>query len=539
MTSFTPAMLQYWIGDSVVLYHAGQTLPMCTMGIRLLESEPTVLDPHCLYIGEPAPVEHLLRSGRLPEDSCFIISAGRLNHTQKIPGQLTLIETSLPLVTLFNKVQDFIQRFQNWDMQLQQAVYKNLGLQDLLQRAYKELHATIFLVNTAYTSMGYVFSPDITDPIAEEVRQNGYQSFETVQNIRSSKPTRHIPGKIFEYVSPESGNFVARRYIHYYDKLVATLYVITKGDKPNSYYTGLTDILADYVAKFMLSGNTDRYEVNSEFGSLVSDLIEGRLVDNDELMQRKARIKLAFHRYYHVAIATFNPDTEGRSIPWNYLIGELMRIFPQSNATIYQGEILLFIRKTKREPRLGYDKTLLNDILNRYNGHICLGNASEYLTSIPCIYYQVHDALRLARIMYPQERVSYYEDYSIYQIIEYAAETARSRYGDLNLVHLCNNEMISLLLYQKKHGGDLIEFLRAYLLHERNTTETAAALYIHRNTASYKIKNIEEIIGSSLDDPTVRERLLFSLHVCDYVTRYRKEDILKLKRTSGSSNPDK
>lgn len=527
------------MGDSVILYHAGNPLPSCTMGVRLLASEPEILDSRCLYIGEASSVEQLINSDRLPKESCFLISAGRVNYTHKLPNQLTLIEANLTLVPLLNKVQDFIQRFQNWDLQLQQVLYKNIGLQDLLQQAYEELHATIFLVNTSYTSMGYVCAPDITDPIIEEVRQNGYQSFETVQNIRKSTPIRHIPGEIFEYVSPESGNFIARRYIHYYDKLVATLYVITKGAQPNGYYTGLTDILADYVARFMLSSNTERYEVNSELGSLVSDLIEGRLVDNDELIQRKSRIKLAFHRYYHLALATFDPETESRSIPWNYIIGELMRVFPQSNASIYQGEILLFIRKTKREPRLDYDKAMLSEILNRYNGHVCLGNSSEYLTSLPCIYYQVHDALRLARTMYPEERVSYYEDYSIYQIIEYAAETARSRYGDLNLAHLCNNEMISLLLYQKKHGGDLIEFLRAYLLHERNTTETAAALYIHRNTASYKIKNIEEIIGSSLDNPTVRERLLFSLHVCDYVTRYRKEDILKLKRSSSSNKRGK
>ena len=96
---------------------------------------------------------------------------------------------------------------------------------------------------------------------------------------------------------------------------------------------------------------------------------------------------------------------------------------------------------------------------------------------------------------------------------------------------------IALLLHDNKTGGNLLDFLYTYLLHERNATETAKALYIHRNTALYKIRKIEEIIGGSLDDPILRERLLFSYHVLEYMTRYRKEDILTLKRTRSEDYP--
>ena len=139
--------------------------------------------------------------------------------------------------------------------------------------------------------------------------------------------------------------------------------------------------------------------------------------------------------------------------------------------------------------------------------------------------------------MDPGQRILYYEDYSMYQMIELAAESARQKLGSRNLVHLCNNETVALLLHDNKTGGNLLDFLYTYLLHERNATETAKALYIHRNTALYKIRKIEEIIGGSLDDPILRERLLFSYHVLEYMTRYRKEDILTLKRTRSEDYP--
>ena len=125
----------------------------------------------------------------------------------------------------------------------------------------------------------------------------------------------------------------------------------------------------------------------------------------------------------------------------------------------------------------------------------------------------------------------------MYQIVELASDSARQRLGSRNLAHLCNNETIALLLYDNKHGSNLLDFLHTYLINERNVTETAKELYIHRNTAQYKIHKIEEIIGSTLDDPILRERLLFSYHVLEYMKRYRKEDILVLKRNQTDDVP--
>ena len=67
----------------------------------------------------------------------------------------------------------------------------------------------------------------------------------------------------------------------------------------------------------------------------------------------------------------------------------------------------------------------------------------------------------------------------------------------------------------------------------------AKALFIHRNTMLNKIHKIEEIIDSSLDDPKLRERLLFSCRVIEYMSRYCHEDILVLKRNleKGKTGP--
>ena len=185
---------------------------------------------------------------------------------------------------------------------------------------------------------------------------------------------------------------------------------------------------------------------------------------------------------------------------------------------------------------IGVKQETLLKLLESYNGFACVGNASEFLMSLPPVYHQTHEALRIGQKMHPAKRIYYYEDYSIYHIIEMAAESSMQKLGSRNLVHLCNNELVGLLLYDKKHNTNLVQILQAYLEHERNTTEAAKSLFIHRNTMLNKVHKIEEIIDSSLDEPMLRERLLFSCRVIEYMSRYCHEDILVLKRNMEKEN---
>ena len=56
---------------------------------------------------------------------------------------------------------------------------------------------------------------------------------------------------------------------------------------------------------------------------------------------------------------------------------------------------LVVIKKdNSREP---FDRQKLLTILEHYNGYAAIGNTSEFLTSLPPVYHQARDALRLGR----------------------------------------------------------------------------------------------------------------------------------------------
>ena len=70
--------------------------------------------------------------------------------------------------------------------------------------------------------------------------------------------------------------------------------------------------------------------------------------------------------------------------------------------------------------------------------------------------------------------------------------------------------------YDADNKSELYDTLYQYLLNERNLVKTAESLNIHRNSLLYRIKKIKELIEVDIDNPRVRQYLLFSFQLYEY-----------------------
>ena len=87
----------------------------------------------------------------------------------------------------------------------------------------------------------------------------------------------------------------------------------------------------------------------------MADIMEGRIVNQNELDQRMKQVKLIAHRYFHLMLVSFDQSGSRSPIPWNYVISQLQYIFPYSNITTYNGDILLIIQKRQRKSRVKFN----------------------------------------------------------------------------------------------------------------------------------------------------------------------------------------
>lgn len=72
--------------------------------------------------------------------------------------------------------------------------------------------------------------------------------------------------------------------------------------------------------------------------------------------------------------------------------------------------------------------------------------------------------------------------------------------------------------YDSEHDTDYVNTLRLFLLSDCNLIETASRLYTHRNTIVYRIRKIKDLLGTELDNSSIKFDLLMAFYIKEYLS---------------------
>lgn len=127
--------------------------------------------------------------------------------------------------------------------------------------------------------------------------------------------------------------------------------------------------------------------------------------------------------------------------------------------------------------------------------------------SARCIGKSYNQALKLERLQHLRGRVgevALYDNSGIDKLLLAVSDRAI-------LEDYYQDSIGPLVEYDRVNGTDLTETLHAYFQFSGSVKETAVSMFVHRNTVSYKLNKIEDILGVSLSDFRTREFLSVGL----------------------------
>lgn len=174
-----------------------------------------------------------------------------------------------------------------------------------------------------------------------------------------------------------------------------------------------------------------------------------------------------------------------------------------------ENEIVLFCRL---EPRQGVEtaRRLAANIRRQaatefpdYALAIGIGRPVDALLGLRDSYREARQALSMARRL-SDPNPMYFGELNVYRLLfqlEYTPE----------LNAFCQEVLGKLIEYDHTQGTDWIETLTAYFAHKGNLSQTAEALFIHRNTLLYRMERIREVSGLDLDNPETRLSIQLAL----------------------------
>ena len=121
-----------------------------------------------------------------------------------------------------------------------------------------------------------------------------------------------------------------------------------------------------------------------------------------------------------------------------------------------------------------------------------VGNSADYLEDVRISRREAAAALKAAEYSGSAERIHFYEEQGFYTLI--------SKIDDGRFLDSYVERYIGRLIHADElSGGSLCETLESYLEHNCSAKDTAEALFIHRNTLSYRMNKIKEILGCDID----------------------------------------
>lgn len=387
-------------------------------------------------------------------------------------------------------------------------------LQVLLDTARPEFGNPIILSNGNYTVMAITREQEIVDPHWTDIAANmnlpvGTLTCSTVnETYRKSMES----GRAVMDENTGRGLPMLRRVLTAGGRILGYLDAPLYFEMPDEEATALFDFLGNLIT-LELQRDPGRADMpDSMLDYFVCDLLEGNLTDPRVIRERLEHFNWNLQGKGRVQIFSIRRDDgmEGTdSGERRRLLDRFSAAFPQYKTFFYRDRLKMLcpVREDLRMDERFCET--MKEILRQESLSAGASRPMTYLNAVPDFNRQADQAAELGRKLRPEKLLYFYDNYALYHALELAADRE-------DLYQFCHSAVMLLRDYDRTHETELAESLRVYLTHNRSVGETAAALYVHRNTMNYRIARIGELTKLDLSDPDVFCHLLFSFYALDY-----------------------
>lgn len=515
--------------DHVLDMQIVQPFPSRIKGIFLLNDAHSTLRSNYIYICSPDLLEGIFSFGVFPEaPPVFILTSGKKPDLEKYKGA-SIVSTDMDLVALYNLFQGLLWDMNSWVQRMHQVIYGSRNLQEILDIASEKIvGASILVFNTSNSLLAHIRSTECTSGFIDAVIRNGKMDLESGGDFENSTPFFLYGGMYLkEYNTKYTNDFCIELQPLFEGNITCRLLIVTDSSELNHYYTALSCLLAENLGKFFRNNHGLDIGQSVEFSSFISDLITMRITKEEEIQKRKAELNLSVNNPFRLVII----ETESPSslpVPTLYmthssLIESLELMIPNSDITTYKGFVVILCEYSV--PVFNKEQLeALKKMMVQYNYYMCIGGYVSNFQSLATFFYQAKSAIRIGRKMDPKRRIIDVEDYSVMEIIELSYQALAHYLNTHDLHYLCTSGFTALWRYDEENQSNYLETVYSYLKNDRNTTESAKQLNIHRNTMIKKISKAEEIMCESFDDFSVRQRFILSYAIYEYMQKYLEND---------------
>ena len=393
----------------------------------------------------------------------------------------------------------------NDSFQLFHSVLYKSNLSEILNDAAQLIHNPLIVIDISYNIIAYSTCFDVNDEQWRKNIERGYCSFEYIAGFNEIEGVRNAPDsdepfKIHCNTSPLR-RCLSKLYFN--GKHLGYLIAIEALYSFESMNLQLYRLISRSVAKELETANRiNRSNAQSIFDGILIDLLEKKIISPEHLRARLAQTNTTIFSSYQVMVFNIMSYT---NYDYNseFLRSHIMSMFPFSRIAIYKGDVIVVVDTSMtREPIreiLERNKSVLSD----FSIHIGISDEGHSFYDILKYYNQCLSALHISAKLDPKQCYAFYNQYKFY--IAMLDNDITSHPEDYY-----SKEFLLLLKYDSENSTQYVETLKSYICHHYKPDGVAEDLFIHRNTASYRINRIKDIFDFDIKDSEFTFNYLYS-----------------------------
>lgn len=409
---------------------------------------------------------------------------------------------------IFNALNSVFLKYQAIDAQLSSAVMKNVPLQEILKIGEALFGNPLILFDKNYCILGEA-DPRLEklELVCDKWSDSLMLSIDTVNAIKTSPEYRRASASA-------DVCFVSEEYFSY-----NTLFAPVKGSgSPLTMAVMETDCpltqvhrqLAVYFSGILRLA-LGRNHLSSGHSLRFEDFLKELLYDTqiEQAVIDRYLLAMDWKNGDNYLLVTFQTNRFDKiNSIYNNICVNIEKQIPESFAFYFEDNLLAVINLDHARMSKTDAVHMLSIFLREGLFHAGISYIFFDFSTFSSYYKQTLGALEMGEKYSPHEWCYDFEDYVLHYFMHYGTSRIDGR-------HLCHPGVVQLYVYDLKNKTNLLETLKTYLECGENAVQTAQNLYIHRNTLYQRLKKINGIIHTNLDNANIRLFIMMSYTFVD------------------------
>ncbi len=467
----------------------------------LLPADISFCRSHRLYLCTASTLPN-----QLPDDAgliCLCNNSEEMTSFRDFYSEILLVFNDLlTLNSLFQKFSDAFSLLNHQVTAFFEAVHHQASLQKIVELFYDFLGNPAYLVDSSFRVLAIDKRKEIRELSVtwKHLEDDGYLSYNIVNGLIASKELQTMEATSCEMIYSDyfycpfvNWNLCQKQHLLGHLFVVEILKKISPGDKE------LITLFGQFVTQAVSANPRYQRERGRYYEYSLTDILEGKINDPKQIDKQMQAMNYSPENFY-VVVVIFVEEENFQGLAGERLLNVIEQ-FRKVKPIILDQHIVTIIPTLKEESEDQIQKEI-DKLAVKYHFKAGISDIFQGFFPINVCYKQAICTLQHLISEYPSENTLLYQSCAMTHLLE-TIETSGQNF-------FFHQGLQILIEYDKRNHTDLTYTLKVFLESERNTVQTAQKLYIHRNTVSYRLHQIQELCHFNLEDPYIRERLLFS-----------------------------